>query len=64
MSLRTALCLVNFSGQNIKDVAVSDISGFETPTGDPSHFMKGSLAANSSLCNYVEINNRVAPRSR
>src|SRR4051794_22747170 len=57
MSQRTALCLVNFSGQDINQISASDISGFETPSGDPGHFLTGSLAADRSLSNYVEINN-------
>jgi 1-phosphatidylinositol phosphodiesterase len=56
VSKKTALCIVNFSGQDITNISVSE-SGFDTPNG-PTHFLQGnSIVRNSSLCDYVEINN-------
>ena len=56
MSKKTALCIVNFSGQDITNINVSE-SGFDNPNG-PLHFLQGKkIARNSSLCDYVKINN-------
>ncbi|MCU0117370.1 hypothetical protein N8H74_03815 [Pseudomonas sp. B2M1-30] len=54
MSQRTTLCLVNVSGHNITDMKVSAVSGFEKGN-DPSVFIHGKLAQNSSIGGYVEL---------
>ena len=56
MSLRTTLCIVNFSGQAITNIQVTSESGFESGN-EPSTFLKNGLANNSALCGYTEVDN-------
>jgi hypothetical protein len=54
MTKRTTLCLVNVSGQAVREVSVTTTSGFEKGNA-PSDFLKGGLANNDALCGFVEL---------
>lgn len=58
MSQKTTLAIVNFSGMDITNIQVSNVSGFEKTSNGPAHLLNGHKIANhGSLCGYVEINN-------
>lgn len=54
MTQRTTLCLVNVSGQDIREVRVKADQGFAKGC-EPQQFVKGALANNDALCGYVEL---------
>lgn len=58
MSQRTDLCVVNCSGYDVT-VTVTNVSGFENPNVDPTHFLTNNLKIlnNTSACDFVEMNN-------
>ncbi|HEV2803274.1 MAG TPA: hypothetical protein VGW12_22630 [Pyrinomonadaceae bacterium] len=57
MSYRTTFCIVNFSGKDITRIEFSNVSGFENYSGDLKLLQEHTIAANASLCSYVELSN-------
>lgn len=61
-SYHTTLCLVNFSGQTIKSITVSEISDSDWSGGarPDGNFIKGSLASGNSRCERAELSSGIA----